>query len=107
MFNNMALCHMKLDEKREAMYYVKRCLELDPNQPKAWFRKIQLKMETKPQKALVMAKECLDRFQSEQKEFRQVIIQIEGMLSKVNNMQKGREEYVKIRDEVIGDRKDK
>ena len=48
MFNNMALCHMKLDEKREAMYYVKRCLELDPNQPKAWFRKIQLKMETKP-----------------------------------------------------------
>ena len=70
MFNNMALCHMKMNEKREAMYYVKRCLELDPNQAKAWFRKIQLKMETKPQKALVMAKECIERFQSEQKEFR-------------------------------------
>ena len=98
MFNNMALCHMKLNEKCEAMYYVKRCLELDADQPKAWFRKIQLKMEKKPQKALVMAKECLARFESDKKEFRQIIVQIEGMLSQVNNMQKSREEYEKIRD---------
>ena len=109
MFNNIALCHMRLNEPREASYYLKRCLEIDPNQPKAWFRKIQLKMENegKLQKALKMAKECLTRFETDQKEFRQLITQIEARIQKEKGPIQGIQEYELARESVFKGQLDK
>lgn len=40
LFNNLAMCHLKRNELREAKYYNKRCLEIDSNYVKAIYRNI-------------------------------------------------------------------
>jgi hypothetical protein len=73
MFNNMSLCHLKRSEYREALYYSKRCLELDPGNGKGWYRKCLIKLESSGSsdlaKTRAVAIGCIKRFPGEAKEF--------------------------------------
>ena len=40
LFNNLAMCHLNREEVKEANYYNKRCLELDPGYMKANYRRV-------------------------------------------------------------------
>ena len=77
MFSNIALCHMKREEYRESRYYLKRCLELDPENVKAQYRRCQVwKAMGKHEKALERARECIERYPAEAKTFGELLEEI-------------------------------
>ena len=74
---------MKRCEYREALYYSKRCLELDPGNGKAWYRKCLIKLEINSSSSSDLAKTravaigCIKRFPGEAREFAGLVEMIE------------------------------
>jgi tetratricopeptide (TPR) repeat protein len=63
MYNNIALCHLKRSEFQEGLYYLNLCLDLEPNNVKALYRKAQVYLNLKHySKAISLLQESLARF---------------------------------------------
>lgn len=101
LYNNLATCHYKRLELKESLYYTNRCLELDPEYVKAWYRKAQIKKDKgKNGKALEICIQSIQKYQHSDKEacklFGEMVNELKTKLGDANHQEQKIEFLTKI-----------